>query len=153
MSFSILTESPPIVVAHRGSSRKYPENTLCAFEAALSQGARWIETDITLTQDKFPVVIHDDTVDRTTNGSGNVKDLTLSEIQTFDAGSWFDPRFSNQAIPTLEQLLDLFWQQMQNEPGNQGSLWKSNICGGDSGQSYGHGSEKKAWTINSHFQF
>lgn len=99
--------SHPLVIAHRGYKGLYPENTLASFDAAIRHGAEMIELDITLTKDRKVVVIHDDTVDRTTNGTGNVRTFPLKKLQRLDAGSWFDSRFSGERIPTLADVLDL----------------------------------------------
>ncbi len=103
----LLRQKRPLVIAHRGYSARYPENTLAAFAAALEIEADAIELDITLTADRQLVVIHDETLDRTTNGSGLVRNHTLSELRQLDAGSWFDSRFSGERIPTLIEVLDL----------------------------------------------
>ena len=95
----------PWVVAHRGYRGSYPENTLVAFEAAIRANTDMIELDVSLTRDRIPVVIHDNTLDRTTNGSGPVSEHTLAELKELDAGSWFSTKFSGEAIPTLEELL------------------------------------------------
>jgi glycerophosphoryl diester phosphodiesterase len=95
------------VIAHRGASADAPENTLAAFALASTQGADWFELDCTLTRDGAVIVIHDDTVDRVTNGKGRVADLTLAELQRLDAGSWKDPTFVGERLPTLEQALAL----------------------------------------------
>ena len=95
----------PWVVAHRGYRGSYPENTLVAFEAAIGVNADMIELDVSLTRDRIPVVIHDNTLDRTTNGSGPVSEHTLAELKELDAGSWFSAKFSGEVIPTLEELL------------------------------------------------
>src|SRR5271163_371095 len=95
----------PWVIAHRGASGYAPENTLAAFERAVELGAGFIETDIHLTRDARFVAIHDDTVERTTNGSGAVHDFTLAELRALDAGRWFDRDFAEQTIPTLEEVL------------------------------------------------
>jgi glycerophosphoryl diester phosphodiesterase len=94
------------VIAHRGASGHAPENTLAAFRRAISLGATFIETDLQLTRDTRFVAIHDDTVDRTTNGHGKVHDLTLNELRRLDAGSWFGSEFGGERIPTLEEILD-----------------------------------------------
>ncbi len=94
----------PILFAHRGSSAHAPENTLAAFELAVRQGADAIELDAKLTADGQVVVIHDQTVDRTTDGSGKVSDLTLAELRALDAGSHFDVSFRGEPIPTLEEV-------------------------------------------------
>ena len=96
----------PLFIAHRGYSACFPENTLAAFEGAVDAGAQMIELDVNLTQDRQLVVIHDDTVDRTTNGTGAVNTLTLKQLSRLDAGSWFDPRFHVERLPTLAQVLD-----------------------------------------------
>lgn len=96
----------PLIVAHRGYSAKYPENTLAAFRAAVDAGAHMIELDVCLSKDRRVVVIHDETVDRTTNGTGGVNTLTWKQLSRLDAGSWFDPRFHQEKVPLLEQVLD-----------------------------------------------
>ena len=96
-----------IVAGHRGYRAKYPENTLISFQKALELGVDMIEFDLNLTRDKKLVVIHDGKVDRTTNGTGFVRDLTLDEIKKLDAGAWFSEEFAGQKIPTLEELLVL----------------------------------------------
>ena len=95
-----------IVAGHRGYKVKYPENTLISFQKALELGVDMVEFDLHLTKDKRLVVIHDEKVDRTTNGTGFVRDFTLEEIRELDAGAWFLEEFSGQRIPTLEELLD-----------------------------------------------
>ena len=96
----------PVLIAHRGYNTRYPENTLAAFEAALKSGAEMIELDITLSRDRNMVVIHDDTLDRTSNGEGAVSDCSLRELKELDAGSWFDIKFAGEKIPTLLQVLE-----------------------------------------------
>ena len=98
---------PPWVIAHRGYRQKYPENTLAAFQAALAAGAPMIELDVTFSRDRKPVVIHDPTLERTTNGHGAVGDYTMEELKQLDAGSWFDPKFADQRLPQLSEVLDL----------------------------------------------
>lgn len=97
----------PLIVAHRGSSTVAPENTLAAFRRAIADGADMIELDVRMTKDFELVVLHDRRVNRTTDGRGNVWDLTLAELQTLDAGSWFGKRFAGERIPTLRQAIDL----------------------------------------------
>jgi glycerophosphoryl diester phosphodiesterase len=94
------------IVAHRGFSRAAPENTMAAFKKAQAAGADGIELDVQLTKDGEIVVIHDETVDRTTNGSGWIKDLTLAEMQKLDAGRWFAVEYSGEPIPTLRYVLE-----------------------------------------------
>ncbi len=103
----MLTQYDVFVIAHRGASEQFPENTLAAFQAAIEMGADSIELDVTLSKDGTVVVIHDDFVDRTTDGSGNVADLTLAELKALDAGSWFGPDHAGEQIPTLQEAMDL----------------------------------------------
>ena len=95
------------IVAHRGFSGQYPENTLIAFIKAIELGVEIIEFDVHMTADGQLVVIHDETLDRTTNGTGRVSDLALTEIVTLNAGSWFSADFSEQRVPTLAETLNL----------------------------------------------
>ena len=95
------------VIAHRGASAYAPENTLAAFALAEEMGAHWFELDCTLSKDGQVVVIHDDDLLRTTGRDAQVRDLTLAELRRADAGSWFDPRFREQYVPSLEEALDL----------------------------------------------
>jgi len=97
----------PWIIGHRGYRGKYPENTLAAFEAAIQAGADIIELDVMLSRDRKLVVIHDATLERTTNGKGSVADFTLTALKQLDAGSWFDMQFANQQIPELSEVLDL----------------------------------------------
>lgn len=96
------------IFAHRGYSAKYPENTLAAFHAAAHLPIYGVELDVHLTKDQQIVVIHDETIDRTSNGSGYVKDMTLEELRKFDYGSWFSEAFSGEKIPTLSEVLAIF---------------------------------------------
>lgn len=91
--------------AHRGYSAVAPENTLAAFRAAETAGADGIELDIQLSRDGIPVVLHDETVDRTTDGRGTASDFTLPELRELDAGFWFDPAFAGEPLPSLEEVL------------------------------------------------
>lgn len=95
------------IAGHRGWSAAYPENTLVGFRAALEKDIDAIHFDVNLTADKRLVVIHDDTVDRTTNGSGAVNSMTFSEIRTLDAGSHKSSEFSGEKIPSLEEICEL----------------------------------------------
>jgi glycerophosphoryl diester phosphodiesterase len=105
-SIMLFDLTPPYFFAHRGASAHAPENTLTAFQLALEQGARLIEFDVKLTADKQVIVIHDQTVERTTNGKGRVNQLTVSEIKNLDAGSWFDVKFHGERIPTLDEVFE-----------------------------------------------
>ena len=93
------------VQAHRGASTVAPENTLAAFRAAAGQGAQWVELDVALLGDGTLVVIHDDSVDRTSSGTGSLGALTRSNLARLDAGSWFGASFAGERIPTLEETL------------------------------------------------
>jgi len=95
-------------IAHRGASAFAPENTMAAFEKAIELGADVIELDLHLTRDGELVVIHDDTLDRTTDGRGSVHGRSLQELRRLDAGRWFEEGFAGQRIPTLAEVLDCF---------------------------------------------
>jgi len=97
----------PLIIAHRGYRAKYPENTLGAFKAALEAGAAMIELDVSLSYDRKLVVIHDATLQRTTNGNGPVNGLTLEELKQLDAGSWFHNDFAGERLPELIEVLEL----------------------------------------------
>lgn len=98
----------PRIFAHRGASGYAPENTLAAFRKAAELGCRWIETDCMLTRDGQVVLHHDDTLHRVTGVDRVVSDIDYADIATLDCGSWFDPAFAAERIPTLEQAIDLF---------------------------------------------
>lgn len=95
------------VIAHRGASSICPENTMIAFERAMDIGSNAIETDVQMTKDGALVLIHDEQLERTTNGTGWVKDYLLSELKELDAGSWFSSSFKNARIPTIDELFSL----------------------------------------------
>ena len=100
-----MTTPALMVIAHRGASSYAPENTLSAFDLPLQMEVRHIELDVDFTSDSHIVVIHDDTVDRTTNGSGPVTSHTLAALRGFDAGSWFGDQFAGERIPTFDEVL------------------------------------------------
>lgn len=95
--------APP--VAHRGDSARAPENTLPAYRTALRLGVWRLEADVRFTSDDVPVLMHDTTVDRTTNGSGEIAGMALSQVRALDAGSWFAKRYTGVKVPTLNQVL------------------------------------------------
>ncbi|MFP4057682.1 MAG: glycerophosphodiester phosphodiesterase [Candidatus Brocadiia bacterium] len=97
----------PRVLGHRGWRQQYPENTLAGLAAALALGCDALEFDLHLSRDGHIVVIHDPTVERTTDGRGAVGEMTLAELRRLDAGSWFHPRFAGERVPTLDEVLDL----------------------------------------------
>jgi glycerophosphoryl diester phosphodiesterase len=105
--FNLNLNAQPLVIAHRGASAYAPENTIAAFKKALEIGADALELDLRQTKDSVLVVLHDANVDRTTNGNGNVDDFTFNELQKLDTGSWFDKEFSDQKIPSLQEVIDL----------------------------------------------
>lgn len=96
----------PILLAHRGDLAHAPENTLPAFEQAIRKGADGVELDAKLTADGHVVVIHDSTVDRTTDGKGKVASFTLEAIRALDAGAWFDKKFAGAKVPLLEEVFE-----------------------------------------------
>lgn len=98
-------EGRPLLLAHRGASGFAPELTLAAFSLALEQGADGMEVDVQLSGDGHVIVMHDDTLKRTTGAQGRVLDYNWPELQTLDAGKWFDPAFSGEGIPDLEQVM------------------------------------------------
>lgn len=95
------------IASHRGGGSTAPENTLPAITAALAGGFDYVEVDVALTVDRHPVLLHDATVDRTTDGHGPIGSLTLEEVRALDAGSWFDPAFAGTRIPTLDEFFDV----------------------------------------------
>jgi glycerophosphoryl diester phosphodiesterase len=103
-----MTTADFMVIAHRGASSYAPENTLAAFDLALHLGCRHIELDVDFTSDGHIVVMHDDTVDRTTNGTGPVGSHTLAELRALDAGAWFGPLFIGERIPTFAEVLERY---------------------------------------------
>ena len=96
----------PIVIAHRGHGVAAPENTLIAYQLAHEAKAEMIETDVNITKDGHLVIVHDWFLGRTTDIKGMVHEYTLEEIRKADAGSWFDPKYAGERIPTLEEALN-----------------------------------------------
>ena len=96
------------VIAHRGASSYAPENTFAAFDKALDMDVRHIELDVHFVSDGHIVVIHDDAVDRTTDGSGPVASHTLSQLRSLDAGSWFGAGHAEERVPTLGEVLERY---------------------------------------------
>lgn len=99
---------PAFVAAHRGDRATAPENTLPAVEAASRAGFEFLEIDVRLSADRVPVLMHDETVDRTTDGTGAIDELTLAQLRALDAGSWFDPAFAGTPIPTFAEFAAVF---------------------------------------------
>jgi glycerophosphoryl diester phosphodiesterase len=112
MNLFLQPRSQPLVIAHRGSSTYAPENTLVAFELAAEQEADAIELDVDLTRDGQMVVMHDATINRTTDGQGYVADLTLEEIRRVDAGAWKSAEFKGERVPLLEEVFEAVGQRL-----------------------------------------
>jgi len=106
-----MTLKIPKIIGHRGACGYAPENTIESIRTAAEIGVKWVELDVKLTRDGMPIIMHDDTLDRTTNGSGLVAETDYEDIQQLEAGSWFGDSFSGIKIPTLEEacaiLIDL----------------------------------------------
>jgi glycerophosphoryl diester phosphodiesterase len=98
---------PVLVAAHRGDSQNAPENTLASFRRAVDDGADLVELDVQVSADGDPIVIHDEKIDRTTEGKGEVRKLRTQAIQELDAGSWFSSDWRGEKVPTLDETLDL----------------------------------------------
>ncbi len=96
----------PPVIAHRGASAYAPENTMAAFTRAVQMGIQWVEFDVLLAACGTPIIIHDETLDRTTNASGDVGKPPYSWLRTLDAGAWFDAAYASERIPTLLQVAE-----------------------------------------------
>jgi glycerophosphoryl diester phosphodiesterase len=103
-----MTPTDFMVIAHRGASTCAPENTVAAFDLALHLGCRHLELDVDLTRDGQIVVMHDDTVDRTTNGRGPVGSHTLAELQALDASAWFGAPFTGERVPAYAEVLERY---------------------------------------------
>ncbi len=110
---SVKSDTQPLICAHRGASGYAPENTLAALKLAMEMGAHMAELDVQQTADDRLVVIHDDAVDRTTNGTGLVWQMDSETLRRLDSGSWFDARFAGERIPTLEEVIELVRGRMR----------------------------------------
>jgi glycerophosphoryl diester phosphodiesterase len=115
----------PLVLAHRGASFDAPENTLAAFVLAQRQGADGIELDTTLSRDGVPVVIHDLTLENTTDGYGPVRDLDVRALKALDAGSHFDVEFRGERIPTLDEALEAIGPDLTINIELKTTAWRS----------------------------
>jgi len=109
-----MTLQLPKLISHRGAAAYAPENTLISFEQAKQRGATWVEFDVMLTADGTAIVMHDDALERTTNGHGLVAETRYAEIAQLDAGGWFDAAFTGVKVPTFEQVLTLARQLQLN---------------------------------------
>lgn len=96
----------PKVIGHRGAAAYAPENTIESIHTAADVGVEWVELDVKITKDHVPIIFHDDTLDRTTNGSGLVAELAYDEIKQYECGSWYGESFTGIKIPTLEEAVD-----------------------------------------------
>ena len=101
----------PKIIGHLGACGYAPENTIESILTAAEMGVEWVELDVMLTRDNVPVIFHDDTLDRTTNGFGNIADTTWADLQQLEAGSWFGESFAGAKIPSLEDALDVIIQK------------------------------------------
>ena len=101
----------PQIIGHRGAAGYAPENTLEGIHTAADLGIEWVELDVKLTKDQIPIIFHDDTLDRTTNGHGPVALMTYEEIRQLEAGSWFSDGFAGIRIPTLEEAIDVILER------------------------------------------
>ena len=112
-NFHLMSSTPthhkdqPLIIAHRGASGYAPENTLSAIDFAMKSDAQMIEIDVHLSKDGHVIVIHDETVDRTSNGSGKVNEMTLDELRQLDVGSWFSDEFAGEKMPTLQEVMNM----------------------------------------------
>ncbi|MBN1680909.1 MAG: glycerophosphodiester phosphodiesterase [Anaerolineae bacterium] len=107
MPVSRMSDRKPIIVGHRGARGLAPENTLAAFRVAAELGIDGVEFDVQRTQDGHLVVIHDEDVERTTNGQGRIAELTLAELRRLDAGAWFDDSYRGEGVPTLHDVFEM----------------------------------------------
>ena len=101
-----------LILGHRGASGYAPENTIAAFGLGIRQGCHGFEFDVQLSRDGEPVVHHDWSVERTTGGTGDIRDLTFREIRSLDAGKWFSPEYRGEKIPALAEVLELIPEKM-----------------------------------------
>lgn len=108
----LTSSSETLIFGHRGASADAPQNTLPAFQLAMGQGAAGIELDVHMTSDGQLVVIHDFTVDHTTDGAGSVAEMTLEQIQSLDAGAWFGEAHQGVRVPTLREVFDLVQKRL-----------------------------------------
>ena len=102
-----MTLKIPKIIGHRGAAGYAPENTLDSIKTAAEMGFDWVEFDVKLTKDSVPILFHDETLDRTTNGHGKVADTTFEEIRELEAGSWFSDGFAGVQVPSLEETIEV----------------------------------------------
>jgi glycerophosphoryl diester phosphodiesterase len=128
-----------MVIAHRGASAYAPENTLAAFDLALHLGCRHLELDVDVTSDGHIVVMHDDTVDRTTDGTRPVGSQTLAELRALDAGAWFGTQFAGERIPTFVEVLERYQGRVHLHTEIKGRATHLASCTADLVRQYGMG--------------
>lgn len=97
----------PKIIGHRGAMGYAPENTIESIQTAAEMGVEWVEIDVKLTKDSVPIIFHDDTLERTTNGSGPVAETTYEDLKQLEAGSWFGDSFAGIKVPTLEEMCEV----------------------------------------------
>ena len=97
----------PKIIGHRGACGYAPENTIESIRTAAELGAKWVELGVKLTKDLVPVIFHDDTLERTTNGSGNMADITYEDLRQLETGSWYADSFTGINVPTLEEVCEV----------------------------------------------
>lgn len=97
----------PSIIGHRGACGYAPENTIESVQTAAEMGVEWVELDVKLTKDDIPVIYHDEQLERTTNGSGLVKDITYDDLKQLEAGSWFADSFAGIKVPTLDEIAEV----------------------------------------------
>jgi glycerophosphoryl diester phosphodiesterase len=102
-----MRQERPRVIGHRGAAAAAPENTLAGLRRAKALGADWVEVDVRLTRDGCPVLLHDDRLDRTTDGHGAVGEVAVAELHDLDAGAWFAPEFQGERVPRLDETIPL----------------------------------------------
>ena len=134
-----LNDGMPLTIAHRGDPASAPENTLPALEAALASGADIVELDVRLTADGHAVVVHDELLDRTTNGAGAVAEHTLAELRALDAGSWYGGAWGGTGIPTLEEFLPLLQRSAARALIELKGVWPEEGLAPLAAQIYRHG--------------
>ncbi len=118
------------IIAHRGASAYYPENTIISFESAMTMAADMIELDVQLTSDGEVVVFHDEKISRCTGGRGSIADYPLAKLKKLDAGSWFDKKFQGERIPTLLEVLGLCKNKIAVNIEIKAEAVKDSISGG-----------------------
>jgi glycerophosphoryl diester phosphodiesterase len=126
-----------MVIAHRGASACAPENTFGAFDLALHLGSRHLDLDVDVTSDSHIVIMHGDTVDRTTNGTGPVGSHTLAELRALEAGAWFGTQFAGERTPTFAEVLEGYQERVHLRTEIKGRAAHLTACTADVIRQYG----------------